>query len=261
MSSKFRLDGRVAVVTGAGRGIGREIALTLARHGAKIALIARTRHQLEEVASDVERDGAVALPLSCDITDNAALSKAFERVGDELGGLDILVNNAGINIRKRIDEVEDGDWSAVLSTNLKAAFNCCRLAAPYMRRRRWGRIVNIGSVAGSVGVDTGTPYAASKAALSGMTRSLAIELAQDNILVNCVAPWYFLTPLTESIINSPEIGPRIIRRTPLRRVGNLDELASVVLFLSCEASSYVTGQTIAVDGGMSIFGFSPIMEC
>jgi NAD(P)-dependent dehydrogenase (short-subunit alcohol dehydrogenase family) len=261
VSEKFDLSGRKALVTGAGRGIGRAVALALAQAGADVALLSRTSEQLGETAAEVRNSGRKALPIPCDLTRTNELEAAFMRVSTEFGGLDILVNNAGINIRKRIDHVTEDDWNAILGINLKAAFKCSQLAIPLMRNGDWGRIVNIGSIAGQTGVDTGTPYAASKAAVSGMTRSLAVELAQDNINVNCVAPWYFLTPLTRPIIESPELGPRIIRRTPLRRVGRLDELASVVVFLSSEASSYVTGQTIAVDGGMSVFGFSPFMDC
>ncbi len=261
MADILDLSGRTALVTGASRGIGRAIAQELARRGASVALVARNNESLQAVAEELSTLGVQVITIVADLADPCQCRKAIAEANATFGGPDILVNNAGINYRKRSGAVTDGDWEAIMSLNLRAVFECSRAAATFMQQRGWGRIVNIGSSAGLVAVDTGTPYAASKAAVAGLTRSMAIEYAEHGICVNCVAPWYFRTPLTEPVLSDPELAARIIRRTPMRRPGELHELAAVVAFLCSEGASYLTGCTIPVDGGMTVFGFSPWMEC
>jgi len=220
----FSLEGRVALVTGAGRGIGRVLALGLADAGADVICLARTGAEVE-----------------------AAIA--------EFGKVDILVNNAGINIRKPALEVEEQDWDRVVATNLKGPFLVAQTVGRHMCRRGYGRIINVASVGGAVALRTGVAYGASKAGLLHMTRILAMEWAKYGVTVNAIGPWYFRTPLTEKLLQDEQYVAEILARTPMRRIGDLTELVGPVAFLASDASSYVTGQALMVDGGMSIYGF------
>jgi len=251
----FSLRGRRALVTGASRGLGRHVALGLARAGADVALVARDAAALGETARHVEAAGARAIALEADLVRPGEPARVVAAARDALGGLDVLVNNAGTNVRKPALETSDADFEAILRLNLGAAFACARAAAEHMERG--ARLINIGSVAGHVAIPTGVAYAASKAALAQMTRVLALEWGPRGINVNCVAPWYFRTPLTEAVLDDPPTLARILRATPLGRIGEPDDLVGVVVFLASKAAAYVTGQTIAVDGGMSSSAFHP----
>ncbi|MEO7994567.1 MAG: SDR family NAD(P)-dependent oxidoreductase [bacterium] len=249
------LTGQRIAVTGASRGIGRALALVCAEAGADVALLARTEPDLESLALEIKAFGRRAFILPTDVSDAREVDWAFGMIADGWGGLDGLVNNAGINIRKPLVEATDDDWSKVLHTNLDSAFYCCRAAARLMKNGgSGGRIVLMSSVAGLVAVPTGVAYAATKAALNQMARTLALELGPAQIRVNAVAPWYIRTPLTEGLLDKPEYVERILRVTPLGRIGEPVDLAGPVLFLLSNASSYVTGQTLAVDGGMTVVG-------
>lgn len=250
----FGVRGQRVLITGASRGIGRHLALGFAARGAHVALLARGAEALAALAREVAAKGVPELVLPCDVGDAAAVARAFDRVREAWGGLDVLIHNAGINIRKPALELETDEWHAVLRTNLDSTFHCCRAAGALLGQG--SRVVLMGSVAGVVALPTGVAYAASKAAIAQMARTLALEWGPRGIRVNCIAPWYFRTPLTEPLLSQPAFVRDILRVTPLGRIGDLDELLGAALFLASRASGYVTGHTLVVDGGMTIHGFT-----
>ncbi|NJJ37570.1 SDR family NAD(P)-dependent oxidoreductase [Paenibacillus apii] len=252
----FRLDGKKALVTGAGKGIGRALAIGLAEAGCDVALLSRTITDLEETAALIsEHTSAKSYCYPADVTQREQMEEAFGRAAADLGGLDLLVNNAGMNIRTPALEVTDVEWEAIMATNLKSALIGSQLAAGLMKEQGGGSIINISSVGGHTALRTGVVYGATKAAMIQMTKNLALEWAQYGIRVNAVGPWYFRTPLTEKLLADEQYLKRILDRTPLGRIGSLEELVGPVVFLASDAAHYMTGQTLIVDGGMSIFGF------
>lgn len=255
MLPSFRIDGKIAMVTGAGRGIGRALAIGLAEAGADVALVARTMEDLQETASEIHNIGRKAYPIQADITKRADVERAVRAVIEETGGVDILVNNAGMNIRSQALEATDEEWETILNTNLKSSFMMSQSVARHMKDSGGGKIVNIASVAGAVALRTGVAYGASKAALMHMTRVLSMEWAKYGIFVNAIGPWYFRTPLTEKLLNDPQYLQEILDRTPMKRVGELPDLVGPTVFLASNASNYITGQVLMVDGGMSVYGF------
>ncbi|MBT2695102.1 glucose 1-dehydrogenase [Bacillus sp. ISL-55] len=252
----FELKGKTAVVTGAGRGIGRAIAIGLAEAGADVALLARTEEDLKETSSVIEKLGSKTLVLPTDVTNRDQVHKSISAVRTEWGKIDILVNNAGMNIRSKALEATDEEWQTIMDTNLKSAFMMSQEAGKIMKEQETGgKIINIASVAGQVALRTGVVYAATKAALMQMTKVLAMEWGQYGINVNSIGPWYFKTPLTEKLLADESYVKDILAVTPLKRIGELPELVGPVVFLSSKAGNYVTGQTLFVDGGMTIHGF------
>lgn len=252
----FDLKGKTAVVTGAGRGIGRAIAIGLAEAGADVALLARTEEDLKETSSVIEKLGHKTLVLPTDVTNRDQVHKSISAVRTEWGKIDILVNNAGMNIRSKALEATDEEWQTIMDTNLKSAFMMSQEAGKVMKEQQsGGKIINIASVAGQVALRTGVVYAATKAALMQMTKVLAMEWGHYGINVNSIGPWYFKTPLTEKLLADEAYVEDILSVTPLKRIGELPELVGPVVFLSSDAGNYVTGQTLFVDGGMTIHGF------
>lgn len=252
----FQLDGKTAVVTGAGRGIGRALAIGLAEAGADVALLSRTDEDLKGTAAAIEDLGRQALVLPTDVTDREQVHRAITNVKSKWGKIDILVNNAGMNIRSRALEVTDDEWQTIMDTNLKSAFMMSQEAGKVMKEQEsGGKIINIASVAGQVALRTGVVYASTKAALMQMTKVLAMEWGQYGINVNAIGPWYFKTPLTEKLLSDEAYVNDILAVTPLKRIGELPELVGPAVFLSSDAGNYVTGQTLFVDGGMTIHGF------
>lgn len=239
------LSGRSALVTGSTRGIGRAIADMLARCGAKVAVVGRDRSRAEEVASQVP---GTAKGFSCDIADVASVTKLVEDVEKELGAVDILVNNAGLTRDNLLMRLKDDDWDAVLDANLRGAFVAIRAATRGMMKRRWGRVINIASVVGLVGNKGQANYAASKAGLIGLTKSVAKELASRNILANAVAPGFIETDMTAAM--TPEARTTLSQQIPLERLGTPNDVAGIVGFLASEHAAYITGQVFVVDGGM-----------
>ncbi|SEM82965.1 NAD(P)-dependent dehydrogenase, short-chain alcohol dehydrogenase family [Mesobacillus persicus] len=252
----FNLSGKVAIVTGAGRGIGRALAIGLAEAGADVALISRTEADLERTAASIHELGRRTLILQTDVTSREQVRDTVERVMREWGEIDLLINNAGMNIRSKALDVTDEEWQTIMDTNLKSAFMLSQEVGQRMKEmNNGGRIVNISSVAGHVALRTGVVYAATKAAMIQMTKVLAMEWGKYGINVNSIGPWYFKTPLTEKLLADEDYVRDILAVTPLNRVGELPELVGPVVFLCSEAGSYVTGQTLFVDGGMTIHGF------
>lgn len=252
MLASFRLEGKTAIVTGAGKGIGRAIALALGEAGANVLLVARTESDLEQVTGEMAGDRtsyAVA-----DVTDRGDIQKAVEAAVERFGKVDILVNNAGMNIRSKLDDATDSEWHKIMDTNAQSVFMFSQEAAKHMTKG--ASIINVSSVGGDRALKTGIVYAASKAAIIQMTKVMAMEWGERGIRVNAIGPWYFRTPLTENLLSDQEYLDSILAVTPLKRVGELPEVASPVVFLASDAAGYITGQTLFIDGGMSIHGFS-----
>ncbi|MDQ0169549.1 SDR family NAD(P)-dependent oxidoreductase [Paenibacillus tundrae] len=253
---EFHLEGQTALVTGAGRGIGKAIAIGLAESGSDVVLVSRTFSEIEETAAYIqEHTGRRAIALTADVTSREQLEETFREAIAAMGRLDILVNNAGMNIRTPALEVTDEQWETIMQTNLKSAFMASQIAGQHMKDQGGGKIVNISSVGGHTALRTGVVYGSTKAAMIHMTKVLAMEWGKYGIRVNAVGPWYFRTPLTEKLLNDPKYLGEIIDRTPLQRVGELHEVVGPVIFLASDAAGYITGQTLLVDGGMSIYGF------
>ncbi len=245
----FSLTGRRAVVTGASRGIGRALAEGLARFGAQVALLARSADVLAETQSAIEAVGGRAVAHVADVRDIEGLRQATRRAAEDLGGIDILVNNAGTEQVCPSLEVSEEIWDRILDTNLKGAFFAAQAAARVMRQGEGGAIVNICSLTSAVGVPGAAPYGASKSGLLGMTRALATEWAQFGIRVNAVGPGYFRTELTEVFYRDPAWQEAMRARIPAGRFGALEDLVGATVFFCSDASRYVTGQILYVDGG------------
>lgn len=251
----FSLKDKLAVVTGAGRGIGRALSIGLAEAGSDVVLLSRTRDDLEETAGIIEELGRKAYIIPTDVTSREDIQKAIAYIEENDLSIDILINNAGMNIRSTALEVTDDEWQKIMDTNLKSAFMMSQEVGKHMKEKKKGKIINIASVAGHVALRTGVVYASTKAAMIQMTKVLAMEWGKYNINVNSIGPWYFKTPLTEELLKNEDYVNDILAVTPLKRIGELEELVGPAVFLSSDASNYITGQTLFVDGGMTIHGF------
>jgi 3-oxoacyl-[acyl-carrier protein] reductase len=241
----MNLAGKIAVVTGASQGIGRACALKLSKCGASVALLARNREKLEELAREIET-AARAYP--ADISDEDQIKSTFKSVIGDFGKIDILVNNAGITRDQLVMRMKRADWDAVLNTNLTSAYLCAQQAIPSMLKQRWGRIINVTSIFGQTGQAGQANYAASKAGLIGLTMAIAREVGSRNITCNAVAPGFIETAMTSVL--SDELRQNALRMIPLGRVGTPEEVASCVAFLASEEAAYITGHVLNVNGGM-----------
>ncbi len=248
MATEKVLEGQVALVTGGSRGIGRVIAERLARDGARVVVTSRSEESASAVAAELP--GAGHLGAACDVADRSAVDALVKRIEGELGSLDILVNNAGITKDNILVRLSDEDWDAVLDTNLKGSFQVIRAAARGMMKRRSGRIINITSVVGLTGNRGQVNYAASKAGLVGLTKSVAKELASRNVLCNAVAPGFIETDMTSELTDAAR--EALLKEIALGRLGSAEDVAGVVAFLAGPDAAYMTGQVLVVDGGMVI---------
>ncbi|MEN8688125.1 MAG: 3-oxoacyl-[acyl-carrier-protein] reductase [Desulfuromonadales bacterium] len=242
------LSEKVAVVTGASRGIGRAIALALVAQGAKVVASARNAQALDDLVAEIETQGGEATAVAGDVALESDAARLIEQAVAAYGQIDILVNNAGITRDGLLLRMKDEDWDAVIDTNLKGAFHCIRAVAKVMSKQRSGRIINISSVVGEMGNAGQANYCASKAGLLGLTKSVARELARRNITVNAITPGFIVTDMTDGMTDKAR--ETMTEQIPLGRLGEADDVANAVIFLASEQSSYVTGQVLGVNGGM-----------
>ena len=246
------LSGRVALVTGASRGLGQYMARALARAGADIAITSRDRGRLAETEKDIQNIGCRVLSVELDVLDLSSIQSAVQNVEAHFGRLDVLVNNAGCNVRRRALQVTEEDWDMVVNTNLRGAFFVAQAAAHIMRAQHWGRVINIGSVTCVAGYAGMGPYCASRGGIKQLTMSLAHDWAEYGITVNCLAPGWFKTEQSRMLYEDETWLSMLKERIPMARPGRPDDLDGMVVFLASESSRYITGQTYLVDGGVSI---------
>ena len=244
----FDLSGKVSLVTGASRGIGCSIAKTLAQNGAHVVCVSRNVSDVQSVADEITAAGGTAAAVACDISDSDNVTKLVKETVGTHNHLDILVNNAGVTRDNLLMRMSEDDWNTVLNLNLKAAFIAIKAAARTMIKQRKGRIINISSVVGMIGNSGQVNYAASKAGLIGLTKSTARELAIRGITANCIAPGYVATDMTNEL--GDEVQQSLNEKIPLGRIGQVEDIAYAVAFLASDEAEYITGQTLAVDGGM-----------
>lgn len=257
MNARWRLDGKIALVTGASKGIGLAAARELALLGCDVLLVARDAATLEARRAEIEAlyPKQRALAFAADLAEAEQRLDLFDWINDLGRGLDVLVNNVGGNSARATLDYELDEVRRIFELNVITAFDVCRMAHPLLARHGEAAIVNVGSVSGLTAVRTGSPYGMSKAALTQLTRNLAIEWADHGIRVNAVAPWYIRTQRTEGKLANPEYLAEVVAHTPLGRIGEPEEVAAVIAFLCLPAASYVTGETVAVDGGFLRDGF------
>ena len=251
-----RLSGRTAIITGAGRGIGRAIAIAYAREGARVALVSRTTDELEGVAAEIRSTGGQAQCYMCDVRDSTAVNAVVAAVLATWGTIDALVNSAGIPMVAPTVELSDERWQQALDINLNGTFFFCRAVGAVMLEKQFGTIVNIGSLHSFQGIPMRAAYAASKGAVLQLTRSLATEWAPHGVRVNCISPGWIRTPLQDSLVAQGKLDRTpIIARTPARRVGEVADIAGPAVFLASDESSFIIGEQLVIDGGWGIYGF------
>jgi NAD(P)-dependent dehydrogenase (short-subunit alcohol dehydrogenase family) len=252
--SLFDLSGRVAVVTGGTTGLGHALAVGLAEAGADVVASSRRLEQVNNVAAEIEKLGRKSMRVASDVLDRASVQALHDAVLKEFAKIDILVNAAGVTHKSPTLDESEAEWSRVVETNLTGTLRACQIFGATMAKAGYGRIINIASLTTYLGFYQVAAYAASKAAVGSLTKTLAIELAQSGVNVNAIAPGVFPTPLNKSLIMGTPRGEELVMRTPMRRFGDAKELVGAAVFLASEAASFVTGEIVAVDGGFLASG-------
>ena len=253
--ANWHLKGKKALITGATKGIGRAIAEEFLNLGAEILIVARNENEVNDAVTEWQNQGHKAFCCVADVSKSEDRKKVMTSVQNVFGdSLDILVNNVGTNIRKQLVDYQEDEYRHIFEVNLFSVVEMCRLCFPFLKNGVGANVVNIASVAGFLDVMSGSPYGMTKAAEIQLTRHLSVEWAVADIRVNAISPWYTATPLTVPVLTNPERLDQIIKRTPLSRVAEPEEMASVAAFLAMDKASYITGQNISVDGGMSVKG-------
>ena len=247
--SSASLEGHVAVITGASKGLGQQMAESLAGAGAAVALLARNKALLDEVAAGIRDKGGKAEVVVADVSEEAAVADAAAHVAEQLGTCDILINNAGINTRKAVDEFLIEEWNEIIGINLTGPFLMCRAFVPGMKENKWGRIINMTSIMSHVSIPLRTGYSTTKAGLLGMTKALALELAPHNITANGISPGPFATEMNKPILDDPERNAQFLSRIPAGRWGKVEEIGALAVYLCSEAAGFITGTDIVIDGG------------
>ncbi|TDF93168.1 SDR family NAD(P)-dependent oxidoreductase [Paenibacillus piri] len=248
--NKFSLEGRVALITGGCQGLGLVFAKALAEAGAAVAVTSRDEAKAADAARQLrEETGRPALGVAVDVTDSRQVGRMAEETAQALGRIDILINNAGINVRKPILEYDEESWDLVQSTNLKAPFLCAKAVVPYMIKQQYGRIINMSSMLGTAALAERSAYCSSKGGLIQLTKVMALEWAGHNITANAVCPGPFATDLNKVVMNNPEANQFFLDHLAIKRWGNPDELTGLIIYLASEASSFMTGSSVVIDGG------------
>jgi gluconate 5-dehydrogenase len=249
--SLFSLEGRIALVTGASKGIGHSLAGALAKAGARVVLNGRDATNLTTAATQLRNAGGQFETSAFDVTDAAAVNQAVDSIEASIGPIDILVNNAGIQRRAPLDQFQDADWQALMATNLHSVYYVSKAVAKHMITRRRGKIINIGSVQCELARPGIAPYTASKGAVRNLTRGMCADWARHGMQINCIAPGYFDTPLNQALVQDPAFDEWLRKRTPAGRWGRLEDLHGMAVFLASNAADFVNGQTLYVDGGIT----------
>ncbi len=255
MNARWSIEGKTALVTGGTKGIGLAIVKELLSLGAKVFIVSRSFNTLDKTIVEANVSPEVLDGGLADVSKAEDRKRIVEVINERWGKLDILVNNVGTNIRKKTEAYTEEEVDHILNTNLSSAFELSRMCYPLLKATGEGSIVNISSVAGLTHLKTGAVYGITKAAMNQMTKNLACEWAKENIRVNAIAPWYIETPLARQVLKNKDYLEEVLSRTPMNRIGKPEEVASSVAFLCMPASSYITGQCLAVDGGFSVYGF------
>lgn len=243
------LKGKIALVTGSTKGIGRGIADGLAKAGAKVVVVSRNQEQCDQVAQEIRNSGGDALAVAVDLTDLAAIEALVEKAVLHYGRIDILVNNAGAALTKKAEDISEADWDQILNIDLKAVFFCAQAVGRKMIEQKNGKIINVSSIFGLVGDRQVLPYCVAKGGVIQMTKALALEWARHNIQVNALCPGYVITPMNKAALEDEKILNHITRKIPMRRLGEVNEMVGAVLYMASSVSSYMTGQSMVVDGG------------
>jgi NAD(P)-dependent dehydrogenase (short-subunit alcohol dehydrogenase family) len=244
-----KLKGKTAVITGASKGLGKSMSAALAAAGAKIALVARDAGRLEEVASEIRGNGGDAHAFAADVTQEDRVRELEQSVTQRFGRISILINNAGMNLRKPITDFSLDEWRTVIDTNVTSTFLMCRAFVPQMKGAGYGRIINMTSIMGKVSLPGRTAYSASKAALAGMTRALALELAPEGITANGICPGPFATEMNRVVFENPEANTQFLASLPVGRWGRVEEIGQLAVYLCSEDAGFITGTEIVIDGG------------